>query len=143
MIGLEYISNLYNVKYVDISKILGLSRQTFNSWIKKRRYISEKHLPELSKIFNIPEEFFQKELTEEDKIIIQEIKLEQDKLNNNINIGKTIVIEKEVIPENAIIIDEKYKKLYNKFDILINNVDSKILEDTLNNLIKLSGIKEK
>lgn len=143
MIGLEYISNLYNIKYKHISDKLGLSRQTFNSWIKKRRSISDKHLPILSKMFDIPEEYFQKELTEKDKVIIQQIKLEQDKLNNNVNIGKTIIIEKEIIPENAVVIDEKYKIIYDKIELLLkNNINTKALEQILNGLIEINNIKE-
>lgn len=78
MIGLEYIVNLYNYQFKDIAEELGVSKQVVNGWIKERYKISRKHLPKLSNIFNIPEQYFQKELTELDKCNIQEIKLSNE-----------------------------------------------------------------
>lgn len=78
MIGLEYICKLYNKQFKDLAEQLGVSKQVVNGWIKEKYKISKKHLPKLSEMFNIPEEYFQKELTDIDKLIIQKGKLERE-----------------------------------------------------------------
>ncbi|WP_061312566.1 helix-turn-helix domain-containing protein [Clostridium botulinum] len=78
MIGLEYVLNLYNMQHQELAEKLGIRKQNINLWIKGKQGVSKKHLPKLSEIFNLPEEYFQKELTELDKIIIQKVKLQKD-----------------------------------------------------------------
>lgn len=78
MIGLEYILALYNVPHTELAKELGIARQNINLWIKGKGKIPEKHLPKLSEKFQIPEEYFQKELTKEDELKIQRIKVENE-----------------------------------------------------------------
>ena len=79
MIGLEYICKLYDIEYKEVAKKLGISKQSINDWIKKRRPILKKHLVTLSELFdNIPEEYFQKEIDEVDKLKIQRIKSENN-----------------------------------------------------------------
>ncbi|MBY6838736.1 helix-turn-helix domain-containing protein [Clostridium botulinum] len=76
MIGLEYICNLYNKSYNSVAEELGISRQSINGWVKGLRPIPKKHLPKLSNIFDgVYKEYFQKELTEIDKINIQKTKV--------------------------------------------------------------------
>jgi len=75
MIGLEYVCGLYNKKYTNVAQELGISRQVVNIWIKGIKPIAKKHLPKLANMFNLSEEYFQKELTEIDKLKIQKIKL--------------------------------------------------------------------
>ena len=72
MIGFEYICELYKKSYNSIATELGISRQSINGWIKGTRLIPTKHLPKLAKFFELPEEYFQKELTEEEKEEIKE-----------------------------------------------------------------------
>ena len=79
MIGLEYICGLYNKSHSSLARELGInSRQTINMWIKEKRGIAKKYLPRLVEIFNIPEEYFQKELSDLDKLQIQRIKLDNE-----------------------------------------------------------------
>lgn len=78
MIGLEYILALYDMPHTDLAKKLNISRQNINQWIKGKNKIPKKHLPSLSKIFNIPEEYFQKELNDIDKLKIQKKKIESE-----------------------------------------------------------------
>lgn len=76
MIGLEYICGLYKKSYNSLAEELGISRQSINGWIKGLRKIPQKHIPRLSEIFNgIPQEYFQKKLTDMEKIDIQKIKV--------------------------------------------------------------------
>ncbi|AQR93390.1 helix-turn-helix domain-containing protein [Clostridium saccharoperbutylacetonicum] len=75
MIGLEYICKLFDKKYIVLAEELGVSKQAIYNWINKKKAIGKKHLPILSEMFGeLPEEFFQKELTELDKLEIQKIK---------------------------------------------------------------------
>lgn len=78
MIGLEYICKLYDKKFINIAEELGVARQIVNIWIKGKKPIANKHLPKLSEIFNLPEEYFQKELEELDKLEIQKIKFHNE-----------------------------------------------------------------
>jgi transcriptional regulator with XRE-family HTH domain len=82
MIGLEYICNLYNVKFAQLADELGISRQVINSWIKGRRKITKKYIPILAEKFKVEQLYFQKELSELDKLEIQKNKIsnEENKL---------------------------------------------------------------
>lgn len=79
MIGLDYILKLYNITQQELADKLGIKQQNIDLWIRdKNRKIPKKHLPKLVEIFNIPEKYFQKELTDIDKLIIQKGKLERE-----------------------------------------------------------------
>lgn len=78
MIGLEYILSLYNIPHVSLAEELGIKRQNINLWIKGKGKIPKKYLPILSNKFKIPEEYFQKELDDIDKLQIQKIKLNNE-----------------------------------------------------------------
>ncbi|WFD09040.1 helix-turn-helix domain-containing protein [Tepidibacter hydrothermalis] len=77
MIGIKYICKEFHVQLKDIGEELGVSKQTVNSWVSGSRKIPDKHLNILSEIFELPKEYFQKKLNEEDKVIIQDMKLEK------------------------------------------------------------------
>ncbi|EET87655.1 DNA-binding protein [Clostridium carboxidivorans P7] len=78
MIGLEYVLHLYEMQHQELSEKLGIAKQNINRWIKGTRPIPKKYLPVISKIFNIPDDIFQKQLNEEDKIEIQKLKIKND-----------------------------------------------------------------
>jgi transcriptional regulator with XRE-family HTH domain len=61
-----------------VAEELGISKQVVNSWIKGRYKISKKHLPKLVEMFKQPEEYFQKELSELEKLDIQKIKVHNE-----------------------------------------------------------------
>lgn len=127
MIGLEYICNLYNIQYKEIAEMLGISKQTINSWVTGRRKIPRKYLPSISKKFDISEEYFQKEINDVDKLIIQKLKLENEL--------KPSVVDYELqfmVGENADLIE---KPIYDKVEI--NDIEfdikkTKILYDLKN-----------
>lgn len=76
MIGLSYILKIHDVSQKDIARILNIRKQNIGLWITDiTRKIPEKHLPILSDIFNISPEYFQKELSDIDKLKLQKIKL--------------------------------------------------------------------
>lgn len=74
MIGLEYILDLYKMSQSELASHLGIKKQNIHKWIKGIQDVSKKHIPAMSNLFGIPQEYFQKELTTEDKIAIQYIK---------------------------------------------------------------------
>lgn len=78
MIGIEYLCNLNNITYAELSRDLGISRQSIALWINGKRRIPPKHYEKLKEIFKVPEEYFKKELDELDKLQLQRIKLEND-----------------------------------------------------------------
>ena len=78
MIGLEYILDIYNVMHQDLAETLGIKKQNINLWIKGKQNISKKYIPKLSEMFKIPEEYFQKDVDEVDKLKIQRIKHDND-----------------------------------------------------------------
>lgn len=78
LIGLEYILNLYNIPQIELAEKLGIKKQNINLWLKGKQKISKKHLPALEKMFGISNEYFNKELTEIDKLEIQKEKLKKD-----------------------------------------------------------------
>lgn len=78
MIGLEYILSLYNMQHIDLAEKLGIRKQNINMWIKGKQKIPKKYLPVLNELFGINEEYFQKELSEIEKLEIQKEKLKRD-----------------------------------------------------------------
>ncbi len=76
MIGLEYVLKLWNITQQELADKLNIKRQNIDAWIRGKRKIPQKHIKSLIEIFNgVSEEYFQKELTEIDKINIQKIKV--------------------------------------------------------------------
>ncbi|WP_339820700.1 helix-turn-helix transcriptional regulator [Paenibacillus sp. FSL R7-0216] len=69
-IGLEYIVKLFNGNYSALAKRLDIKPQTVSDWIRGKRKISQTKLDELENLFKLKREFFQKELTESEKIEI-------------------------------------------------------------------------
>ena len=78
MIGLEYICNLHGVQYKDIAEMIGRSKQTVSTWISGAGKIPKKYVSVFSQRFKIPEMYFQKELSKNDEIEIQKMRLNND-----------------------------------------------------------------
>lgn len=72
MIGLQYIADTFHMEYKTVAEKVGVSKQTFQDWIKGRRKIPQQRLEALSRLFGINEvEWFQKELTDSEKTEVQ------------------------------------------------------------------------
>lgn len=78
MIGIQYLCEIFGISYADLARRLGISRQTIAAWTSGRRKVSEKHYEKLKEIFKVNEMYFNKELTELDKLNLQRIKLENN-----------------------------------------------------------------
>jgi len=78
LIGLEYILNLYNFPHIELADKLGIRKQNINFWVKGRQNIPKKYMPVLEELFGIRGEYFDKELTEIDRLEIQKEKLKKE-----------------------------------------------------------------
>jgi len=78
MIGLEYVLSLSNVTHTQLAEHLNIRKQNINLWIKKKQGIPKKYLPVISQFLNVNEDYISKDLTDEDKIHLQIIKLKFD-----------------------------------------------------------------
>ena len=76
MIGLEFILNLYGMQQQELAVKLKIKKQNISLWFNGRQDVSKRHLKTLSEMFNIPQEYFRKELGEIDKLEIQKMKLQ-------------------------------------------------------------------
>ena len=91
--GLEYILKLYDVQQKELADELGINKQNITLWIKEKQKISRKYLPVLAQRFDIPEKYFQKELTELDKNYIKRKKLNESVENGTVE-GDNVVWDK-------------------------------------------------
>lgn len=66
------------MQHIELADQLGIKKQNINMWIKGKQNIPKKYLPVLEGLFHIPASYFQKELSDLDKLEIQKEKLKQD-----------------------------------------------------------------
>lgn len=125
LIGLEYILSLNNMQHIELADKLGIKKQNINLWIKGKQKIPKKYLPVLEELFNINQEYFNKELTEIEKLEIQKEKLKKD-LNPVItdHYEKFLIGEEAVFEEVAIYDKEEINKI--ETDIEIAKVVTKL-----------------
>ncbi|WP_273127568.1 helix-turn-helix domain-containing protein [Bacillus weihaiensis] len=134
MIGLEYVLNLYNMEHQSLAEKLGIRKQNINLWIKGKQKISKKHLPILSDIFGIEEDYFQRELDDVDKLIIQKEKLRRDidpqvvKYDQDLQVGYDAdIVEKPIYDKeefNKINEEIEKAKLIEEFREIVADVNN-------------------
>jgi len=105
MIGLEFIVKLYNGTYKELAKKLELTPSTVTDWISTRRPIPKAKLEALSKLFKIEEGYFQKTLSEIDKIELQLGFLERKSRKESFEIADAFIDDNGVQQEVFISID--------------------------------------
>ncbi|WP_051238875.1 helix-turn-helix domain-containing protein [Clostridium butyricum] len=136
MVGLSYILQLYNVTQQELADKLQIKRQNIDAWLRKRRKIPEKHLVNLSKIFKgIDSSYFQKELTEIEKIDIQKTKILND--SNEIECIDTYIDSnteqnvriRRVLKDNYDVFGARYLDYEKNMIIVINRI-KKIVSHT-------------
>lgn len=66
------------MQHIELAEKLGIKKQNINMWIKGKQNIPKKYLPVLEELFKISSSYFQKELSDLDKLEIQKEKLKQD-----------------------------------------------------------------
>jgi len=148
MIGLDFICKLYDKQFKDVAEELGVSKQVINGWIKGKYNISKKHLPRLSEIFQIPEEYFQKELNDVDQIEIQQKKIRNelveyqyentfiDEDGEKITITETQPNQEQVYESNFLEFKKNIIKLHNTID---GTIGSKFSNGVIDNDISLNA----
>ncbi len=136
MTGLAYVLELYNVTQQELADKLQIKRQNIDAWLRRRRKIPEKHLVNLSKIFKgIDSSYFQKELTETEKIDIQKTKILND--SNEIEFIDTYIDSdteqniriRRVLKDNYDVFGARYLDYEKNMIIAINRI-KKIVNDT-------------
>lgn len=120
IIGLEYIAKEYRCTYREIAQKLNVSPAVINDWVNKYKKIPKKRVEQLSGIFNLPEDFFQKELTAPEKIeiSIQRLKSLSDSLPKT-SYDSELFIDYDKIREDAHI--HLVKEEYNHWKTNIEN----------------------
>lgn len=96
MLGIAYIRQLYNLSLMEFAVKMGVSNQMVSMWERGIKPIAKKRLIDLSKEFGIPEEYFQQELSELDKLEIQKNKLKNDYEAITIKVGTEEVEGKSI-----------------------------------------------
>ncbi|ELC8387954.1 helix-turn-helix transcriptional regulator [Clostridium perfringens] len=152
MIGLEFICANKGIQYKELAEKIGVSRQSITNWVTGRNKIPTYHCMSMSKVFNnISTEWFNKELTESDKVILLdlldddnikklnektnskriEVKLFKSQIINNINEYMDYWINKNDI--ELLEIGKEKLKLIDKFLMIMctSKVSSKTLKKTL------------
>lgn len=164
MIGLEYVLNIYNISQQQLAEPLGIKQQNIDKWIRGIKKIPIKHLPKLSEIFKIPQEYFQKELTNLDKIELSRIQVLNspelieyeitDTDNNGNKIDKTILVnegiditslrvldmEKEILLTQERVQKNISDKMINNYEPFSSNVY--LLYKMFNQIIEQNCIRE-
>ncbi|ELC8441040.1 helix-turn-helix domain-containing protein [Clostridium perfringens] len=113
MIGLEYLCSLSNMSYSELADKLNISKATVSNWIAGRRNINEKYYLDLTYIFNVPDEWFSKELSETDKLKLQKLYFENKLAEKQFEIEPDNLVDKKMMMDFYI-----YKKE------ILNNIDS-------------------
>jgi transcriptional regulator with XRE-family HTH domain len=75
MIGLAYIRLQKNLTLEEIAAKVGLKKQNVNGWEKGNRPIPKKYLPILSDMLNVSQEYIQKQLSDQEILEYQNLKL--------------------------------------------------------------------
>ena len=136
MIGLEYILKLYNITQQELAEKLGIKRQNIDAWIRGKRKIPQKHLFKLSEIFKLPEGYFQSELSEKDKLTIQQLKIRNDlvtydyeykefneELGEEVTVYGSYVDQEQELQDNFLELKKDISKLHENVDETIGKID--------------------
>ncbi|MGM8259327.1 helix-turn-helix domain-containing protein [Clostridium perfringens] len=118
MIGLEYLCSLSNISYSELAEKLGISKATVSNWIAGRRNINEKYYLDLTYIFNVPDEWFAKELSKTDELKLQKLYFDNKLAEKEFDIEPNNPAEKSRMIEFYI-----YKKE------LLNNINDFLEKD--------------
>jgi len=102
MIGLEYIVKEFHMSFTEVGELLGVSRKSVSNWRNGWQSIPKKHLGILSEYFGVPENYFQKELNEAEKVQIQIIKIEKQERYSS-NKAVLDLLDNEMVMEQLLI----------------------------------------
>lgn len=147
MFGFEFILNTFESNPNQLSEELGIRRQSVYEWIKKKK-VPNSRLKQLSEMFLVPEEYFNKELTQSEMLEI-ETKYKNEKIIQVLEEKRVSV--KEIFGHQELndlvlslyrkmIFDEKnVNTLYRKMTILKNILYLIIESDDKNDRYSILG----
>lgn len=78
MLGLEYIRTIFGDTTVTLAEKLGISNVNISQWENGKKPIPEKRLEELHSLYNIPENYFSKELTPLEQLKVKWVKVKKE-----------------------------------------------------------------
>lgn len=138
MNGLEYALNIYNMSQQQLAEPLGIKQQNIDKWVRGIKKIPVKHLPKLSEIFKIPQEYFQKELTNLDKVELSRMQIlnspelreykSSDADNNGTKINKTILVNEGIDITSLRLLDMEKEILLTQEQVQ-KNMSNKMIND--------------
>lgn len=139
---LKFIAQTFNKSLADVARELGVTRQTINEWVgKKRKPIPEKRIKQLAEIFDLDESYFRKaELSPSEKLKIQIIKLEREDVAHEVpvfddegnEVGTTIWYENEGIIRHLSDEQERLERIERLHSEIDHLVLKQPIEDELN-----------
>lgn len=145
MIGLQFIADTFHMEYKSVAEAIGVSKQTFQDWIKERRKIPEPRLEQLSELFGIEDPtLFQKELLPSEKSEILMVYLTRTDEHEEIEVTNVDdegyeYTTTEHYSHNRQLVDyiyeeQKKERLIEQLEVLVNdeeNENFKRLEDVV------------
>ncbi|MBC2580850.1 helix-turn-helix transcriptional regulator [Clostridium sp. DJ247] len=142
MTGLEYILELHDMSNIKLAEKFGIKTSNISRWFSGERKIPEKYLQALENIFNIPQNYFQKELTESDKLRILWNKLDKEYYTADIQRQNDICMELVRLELNIEIADtiESLNNLFKTEDK--TTLEKKSIADIIDRVIRIAQNKE-
>lgn len=148
MIGLQFIADTFHMEYKTVAGAIGVSKQTFQDWIKERRKIPQPRLEQLSQLFEIEDQtLFQKELLQSEKSEIMMVYLtktdehEEIEITDIDNHGNEYTTTQDYSQNRKLIEyiheEQKRERLIEKVNALLNtdsieeNENLKLFEDVV------------
>lgn len=131
MIGLEFIRKLNGDTTVTLAEKLSVTNALISQWENQKKPIPNKRLEKLSEIYDIPKEYFSRELTR-----LEQLKIERKKMSEEYD--KTVVdYYEDAVDTNGNIIENVHFQTGDDGIMLcIRSLDSEIQEEKLIKLIR-------
>lgn len=91
MSDLQFIMKTYNVSVAELSDKLGVTKGNVYNWYNGKRKIPFNYINQMCDLFGLPEDYFKKELTPEDKLVVQRGALSKSIDETSFNYEDTII----------------------------------------------------
>lgn len=129
MIGLEYIRKLYDDTTITLAEKLGVTKGLISQWENGKKPIPDKRLDELSALYNVPKDYFSRELTKLEQLYItRDILLSKSKEDIDDNVQKELQTLEDEIEVEEILREVRY--------IIINTKDNNVRLSCINKILK-------
>lgn len=136
MIGLTYIMQIEGVTGKELADKLGVTPSTISQWEKQVRPIAKNRLPQLMEIFPAYDSsLFQKELSDVDKLIIDNLKKEYQ-IRTLLSEGNTLAavqerknLQNEILKNEALIDQQRVIEAITILFSYLNNGDVNSIRD--------------